>query len=233
MTKVKGIVMLALIVAGLITAVNLQAVEKTNEKLVAALKEYAESAPTEAVRFQRLMSISSYLMSDEEKISYYDDLAKSFTLESQKNSIAVAKAGIYVSQGRVKDALAVYEGLMDNNNFSYIRQIIQYETDSAIALKYKKAYLLNQLGVRAPSLNSNELLFVLKSIRPDECDDYAAFLGDILKFYRVFTVDSPNLIPFITQVEATLKQVGAVKTDAVLKQQATPVPAPVSPADKK
>jgi len=49
---------------------------------------------------------------------------------------------------------------------------------------------------------------VLKSIRPDECDDYKAYLDDILRFYRVFMVDSPNLIPFITQVESTRKQLG-------------------------
>jgi hypothetical protein len=112
------------------------------------------------------------------------------------------------AQGRVKDAVVVYEAQMDAGNYAYIRQIVQNEPDPVVALKYKKAYLLNQLGVRAPALNSNELLFVLKSIRPDECDDYKAFLDDILRFYRVFMVDSPNLIPFITQVEATRKQLG-------------------------
>jgi len=184
------------------------AMEVTNPKLIAALTEYADAAPNAAVRVQRLMAIASYLATDEEKLAYYDKLLPECTVIAQKTAIAIAKAGILNAQGRVKDAVVVYEAQMDAGNYAYIRPIVQNEPDPVVALKYKKAYLLNQLGVRAPALNSNELLFVLKSIRPDECDDYKAFLDDILRFYRVFMVDSPNLIPFITQVETTRNQLG-------------------------
>jgi len=192
-----------------VATINLAvSMEVTNPKLIAALTEYADAAPNAAVRVRRLMAIASYLATDEEKLAYYDKLLPECTVIAQKTAIAIAKAGILNAQGRVKDAVVVYEAQMDAGNYAYIRQIVRNEPDPVVALKYKKAYLLNQLGVRAPALNSNELLFVLKSIRPDECDDYKAFLGDILRFYRVFMVDSPNLIPFITQVEATRKQLG-------------------------
>ena len=200
---------MVLIVVALVAMINLAvSMEATNPKLIAALTEYADAAPNAAVRMQRLMAIVAYLATDEEKLAYYDSLLPDCKVEAQKTAIALGKAGILNAQGRVKDALVVYEAQMDAGNYAYIRQIIQNELDPVVALKYKKAYLLNQLGVRAPALNSNELLFVLKSIRPDECDDYKAFLDDVLRFYRVFMVDSPNLIPFITQVEATRKQLG-------------------------
>lgn len=200
---------MVLLVVALVAMINLAvSMEVTNPKLIAALTEYADAAPNAAVRVQRLMAIASYLATDEEKLAYYDKLLPECTVIAQKTAIAIAKAGILNAQGRVKDAVVVYEAQMDAGNYAYIRQIVQNESDPAVALKYKKMYLLNQLGVRAPALNSNELLFVLKSIRPDECDDYKAFLDDILRFYRVFMVDSPNLIPFITQVEATRKQLG-------------------------
>ena len=200
---------MVLIVVALVATINLAvSMEVTNPKLIAALTEYADAAPNAAVRVQRLMAIAGYLATDEEKLAYYDKLLPECTVIAQKTAIAIAKAGILNAQGRVKDAVVVYEAQMDAGNYAYIRQIVQNEPDPVVALKYKKAYLLNQLGVRAPALNSNELLFVLKSIRPDECDDYKAFLDDILRFYRVFMVDSPNLIPFITQVEATRKQLG-------------------------
>ena len=196
----------AVVLMAMASAVS--AMEVTNPKLIAALTEYADAAPNAAVRMQRLMAIAGYLATDDEKLAYYDTLLPECKVEARKTAIALAKAGILNAQGRVKDALVVYEEQMDKGNYAYIRQIVANESDPAVALKYKKAYLLNQLGMRAPSLNSNELLFVLKSIRPDECDDYGAFLDDILRFYRVFMVDSPNLIPFITQVEATRKQLG-------------------------
>jgi len=206
---------MVLIVVALVAMINLAvSMEATNPKLIAALTEYADAAPNAAVRMQRLMAIVAYLATDEEKLAYYDSLLPDCKVEAQKTAIALGKAGILNAQGRVKDALVVYEAQMDAGNYAYIRQIIQNELDPVVALKYKKAYLLNQLGVRAPALNSNELLFVLKSIRPDECDDYKAFLDDVLRFYRVFMVDSPNLIPFITQVEATRKQLANTLTVA-------------------
>jgi hypothetical protein len=203
---------MVLIVVALVATINLAvsatSYEVTNPKLIAALTEYADAAPNADVRFWRLQAITAYLVTAEEKIAYLDSLLPDCKVEAQKTEIALCKASILNAQGRVKDAVVVYEAQMDAGNYAYIRQIVQNEPDPVVALKYKKAYLLNQLGVRAPALNSNELLFVLKSIRPDECDDYKAFLDDVLRFYRVFMVDSPNLIPFITQVEATRNQLG-------------------------
>ena len=200
---------MVLLVVVLAATINLAvSMEATNPKLIAALKEYAESAPNEGVRFIRLVTIMGYFKTVEERMEYLDGLLPECKTPAQKNTIAIQKAAQFVSIGRVKDAVAIYEALMDGGNDRYISQIIRHEADPAVALKYKQMYLLNQLGVRAPRLNSTTLLFVLKSIRPDECDDYAAFLDDVLRFYRVFMIDSPNLIPFITQVEATRKQLG-------------------------
>jgi len=205
MQKVK-LIMLGIACAMTLSIAN-AAPEVTNQKVVTALKEWAADAPNQAVQMQRLMSIAGYLVTDEEKLAWYEELLPQCKTQGQKDGIAIAKANILNAQGRTKDAVVVYEAMMDAGNYGYIRQIVANESVPATALKYKKAYLLEKLGIRAPSLNSNELLFVLKSIRPDECDDYPAFLEDILRFYRVFTLDCPNLIPFITQVEATLKQV--------------------------
>jgi len=196
-----------IIACAMIVSVANAAPEVTNQKVVTALKEYAADAPNQAVQMQRLMSIAGYLVTDDEKLAWYEELLPQCKTQGQKDSIAIARANILNAQGRTKDAVAVYEAMQDAGNYGYIRQIVANETDPQVALKYKKGYLLEKLGIRAPSLNSNELLFVLKSIRPDECDDYAAFLEDVLRFYRVFQVDCPNLIPFITQVEATIKSV--------------------------